>query len=561
MNIQEYDCQAGFNVFAVDYFSKNTDVRTSLNISILNKSTYEEFNEYSAPIWAEIKKIYSLENEEASTENLKNRMVTDYANIFSLPKFQNSKVADFIDYVYMKPKSLGFLQIQVVHAIARLIYERSFWTNINSQLVSLKKVTGNYDEIYKKFPNSDLAGYANLLKSFEVNLMCAAEARLKKDLNDDYTLKIDEWIKNNKENFPLITVLNLSAGKVNYSCLTSEISHFTGLTKIHLKGFNLKNLPTEIGNLKKLNYIDLRENSFLEFPAILTELIGLEAINLSYNKITIIPGTIKNLINLKKLTLNNNSISSVSESLCLLKLTTLNLERNPITRGNLPANICAKKISIAEHLIQQQKEQLNLTSTQEKLVKKIRKVQKEEFEIERLVSYSNEDARVFLIKQKQNQNFLQSGFRTPFTNPAQAQLEQSQIQQIEKLLQDYTQLKSYHANMILNIQQRMKQPVRQQQHEQLIRLCQQQHERRMLLLKQIMDLQFQHMHTNMKQMFQQPKPLVEIIEQEIESDGEEDSLSIEEDVKEPLDAVQNNKRNNSFDEYEDESDLKKHRKK
>ncbi len=110
-------------------------------------------------------------------------------------------------------------------------------------------------------------------------------------------------------------------------------------------------------SLVNLKYIALDKNSLEEFPIVLCYLISLKTLNLAYNNIKYLPYQIKEMTKLRNLTLFRNSISSIDGSLCNLKLYSLNLKKNPITRNDLPINMLAKKIIIGESILEQEIEE------------------------------------------------------------------------------------------------------------------------------------------------------------------------------------------------------------
>lgn len=346
MNLEAIDYSAGFCAFALCYYNMNDDIRKSYLISKVNKYCQVGYQESS--IWIEIRKLYSLKNVKVSYNELQSRVLTDFTN--------------FCQH-YPKPLYINFEQIFIVHAHARLVYERNFWNEVNIVILDSKNAIGNFNEICRNIP--EIKDFLNLYDS------------IGKDQLKNVILKIDEWVNNNKIIFSMVNILDNK--KNDISALTSEISYFTGLQKIYLSDQNIKSLPNEICNLKNLKYIALDKNNIEEFPSVLCSLTNLESINLSFNKIKLLPDDIKNLTKLKTLTLSNNSIDSINESICSLKLSSLNLSKNPINRTDLPKNMLAKKVIIAESLKEQEQQQLAILNKQKKLQKEelIRKVEKE----------------------------------------------------------------------------------------------------------------------------------------------------------------------------------------
>lgn len=359
MNIEAHDYSAGFGVFAANYFFMSDDIKNSSIVSRVNKQCHNEF-------WEGIRNIYSLKKNEVTNEELQKRILTDLTN--------------YCEH-YPEPFKINLNQIFRLHCHARLIYERGLWNEV-SPLIQSRKAKGDFKEICGNiYPNNNIGS-----------------ERL-----NEVIFKIDEWINTNKKKFKLITILNNSDNFI--SALTIEISYFTGLQKIYLSDQYIKHLPDEMCNLTNLKYIDLSNNNIEEFPKVLCELTKLESINLSYNKIKSLPDDIENLTHLKSLTLSNNLINSISKSVCSLKLSTLNLNFNPINRNELSKKMLAKKIVIAESPVEQKKQQLVI-------LKKQRKLQKEEQQ----AKAKEESKKKHLIQQNKNQQFLQNNPCREFFN-------------------------------------------------------------------------------------------------------------------------------------------------
>lgn len=320
MNVPEYESLPALNVFAIDYFSKNTDIRFSLLLSQVNKYWQSQF---PTSIWREVRKIYSLSEKETSNEELKNRMLTDLINVCQ--PFKNTE--GDIEYSYFPVKQLGFDEISCIHYYARVKYEKVVWSNIHETEV-----------IYKStIP-------AETIQSWEIDYP-ASEVEKEKFHNTAQI--IDECIKNNKENF--INPIQLKAEGLpltKFSALPLEILFFTGLKKLYLSNNKLCSLPIEIQNLKKLTYIDLKSNCIKNFPDVLCNLPLLKSINLSDNHIITIPDKITSLKKLKNLTLNDNKIESISESVKNLSLQTLNLKNNPIQLSDIKGKVQAENLYI-----------------------------------------------------------------------------------------------------------------------------------------------------------------------------------------------------------------------
>lgn len=337
MNLDFGDPSAAFGAFALNYYNNFDNIRLSSVISKVNKYCQDGYKESS--VWLQVKKIYALNNTQVSYEELQSRVLTDFTNF--------SKH-------YGKPLYIDLEKIFIVHAHARIVYERNLWSKVNGEIIKSKDAVGNFEEICMNIPTVyPCVSIYNSISSDRVN---------------DLILKIDAWINNNKKNLNLITVLDANFNRL--TALPIEISHFTGLQKIYLAGQNIKTLPKEFCSLKKLKYINLDSNEIEEFPRVLCDLTNLESINLSSNKIKSLPDDIKKIIKLKNLTLKNNLIKSINESLCSLKLSTLNLDKNPINRTDLPKNMLAKKVIIAETQAVQEKQQLAIADNEKKLQRK-----------------------------------------------------------------------------------------------------------------------------------------------------------------------------------------------
>lgn len=305
-------CVYGFGVFASNYYNNQHDIRKSCVISKVNK--YCQILYQQSWIWVGIRNIYSLNNIAVSYEELQKRIFTDYTNVSQ--HFQPSYFLD-LNYIFM------------MHVYARIYYERQLWGPVGDLLAALK-------QSFKNYPKLCLPDSASQLIDIQ---------------------KIDQWIEKNRKFFLLINELDFSF-KGGISSLTIEISYFTGLRKIYLSGQNIKSLPIEMRSLVNLKHIALDKNKLDYFPIVLCYLISLKSINLSNNNIKYLPCQIKKMIELRKLTLFRNSISSVNNSLCSLKLNSLNLKRNPITRNDLPKNMLAKKITIDEPILEQKSDQI-----------------------------------------------------------------------------------------------------------------------------------------------------------------------------------------------------------
>lgn len=371
MNLDFSDPSAAFGAFALNHYNKFDNIRLSSVISKVNKYCQDEYKESS--VWVEVKKIYALNNTQVSYEELQSRVLTDFTNF--------SKH-------YGKPLFINFEKIFIVHAHARIVYERNLWNKVNGEIIKSKDAVGNFEEICKNIPIIyPCVSIYNSISSGGVN---------------DLILKIDTWINNNKKNLNLITVLDVNFNRL--TALPIEISHFTGLQKIYLAGQNIKTLPKEFCSLKKLKYIALDRNEIEEFPRVLCDLTNLESINLSSNKIKSLPDDIKKIVKLKNLTLKNNLIKSINESLCSLKLSTLNLDKNPINRTDLPKNMLAKKVIIAETQAVQEKQQLAILDQEKKLERK------REFSLkqEQIWKAAEEKRIQESIMRSQQQHFIQN---------------------------------------------------------------------------------------------------------------------------------------------------------
>lgn len=554
MNIEEFDYTMAFDAFAQNYFCNDFDIRNSLLISSLNKSYQMDFLKSS--IWSEYRKIYSVEQKDISNEDLKKRMITDFTNVFS--------ESAPLEYFQSQPKKMGLKEILVVHGFARIFYEPRLWETTRSQLLDFGKNEGGF---LRNENNAEIPGFfeqkKNVFKNLELNNLPDFEEINK--LSIDSTLKIDNWININKINFHLITDLSCYT-PLRFPALTPEISLFTGLKKIHIN-LGLKNLPDGMINLKNLNYIDLQNNLLEEFPVVLTDLIKLSAINLSHNKIKAIPEEIGNLTKLKRLTLANNAIVSIGKTLCGMKLDSLNLEKNPINRTVLPIDMAAKKIFIAETAVQQEKEQLTIRKASEKMVSQHLKMQKDQFAYQ-YTNQKHEQAQIEQsIKNNQQQQYLQQiVFHHQIFKPSElevkkSQMKQFQADQIKKLMELYGIKKSFdqgeHYRKVMNSTE----PLTQKIFKQIMKESKKQQLELITLLQQVQQLQFKHRIElgNLKnQLFQQIQSTINIIEQKHQESDNEDSSSVAEDVKEHIDAIQNNKRKNDEDD-EDEFDVKKPR--
>jgi len=556
MNIEEFDYTMGFYAFAENYFCNDFDVRNSFLISSLNKSYQNKFLESS--IWSEYRKIYSVEQKDVSNAELKKRMITDFTNVFS-------ETAP-LEYFQSQPNKMGLKEILVVHGFARIFCECNLWQAVQSRLIDIEKNVGDFFQDNDYLKNNDpLIMHKAAIAFMDLNINNLQDFAKITELCRNTTLKIDNWINTNKINFHLISDLTFGRSYMDCKAITPEISLFTGVTKIQMCSLGLKNLPDEVRNLKNLTYIDLHDNLLEEFPAVLTELTKLNAINLSHNKIKSIPTEIEKLTKLKRLTLTSNCIISINDSLLNLNLDSLNLDKNPINRTVLPVNMAAKKIFIAETAAQQEKEQLSIRKANEKNAINLLKTQRAEFKYQYEFYNSQKTKLEQSINGSQQQQLLQQVvfhhqiFKLPELEVKKNQMKQFQAKQIKKLMELYTIKKSFdqgeHYRKLMNSTEPFAQKVFKQMledsKEQLLVLI--------TLLNQVQQLQFKHRMELSKlnnQMFQQIQSSINIIEQK--NLEKEDSISMDEDVKEPL--IQNNKRNNSFDEDDnDQSDLKKPR--
>ncbi len=564
MNIQEYDYNDGLYAFAQYFWASSLDIGNSILISSLNKFYQKEFLESS--IWSEYRKIYSVEQKDVSNAELKKRMITDFTNVFS-------ETAP-LEYFKFQPQKMGLKEIFVVHGFARIICDSNIWDRVHSRLVCLKK---NEDGDLKRDNNNI---QFNLHGNYQINGLFEPQKHefQKLDLNHlpdfetlnklsiNSTLKVNNWINTNKKNFHLITELTLANSNIYLPALTPEISLFTGLKKISIS-LGLKKLPDGMANLKNLSIIDLQHNLLEEFPLVLTNLSKLMAINLSHNKIKTFPTEITNLTKLKRLTLKNNCIISIPDFLSSLKLDSLNLEKNPINRTILPVNMAAKKIFLAETAAEQEKEQLSLKKANEKKTFNLLKDQRANFKYH-YDFYNNQKIKLeqsiygSLQQQVMQQIVLQHQIFKPCEfEIKKAHLQQLQANQINKLMELYKIKNSIDQGKNYRTINNSSEPLSQKILKQMLDELKDQQIELITLLQQIQQLQHQHrieLNNLRNRMFQQIQASLDIIKQK--NLEKEDSISMDEDVKEQLDVVRTEKRNNSFDEDDsDQSDLKKPR--
>lgn len=355
MNIAEYESLPALDVFAIDYFSKNTDIRFSLLLSQVNKYWHGQF---PTSIWREARKIYSLNETETSQQELKNRMLTDLINVCQPYK----DTGGGISYTYFPIKQLGFDEISCIHYYARVKFEKTLWSNYHETTV-----TYNLNEPVL------------LPQAWEIDFPENAE---EKEKFRNTTQNIDKCIKNNKKKF--INAVQLKAEGnpgVKFSALPIEIPFFTGLCKLYLSYNKLRSLPLEIQNLKNLTYISLKSNCIKLFPEVLCNLAKLKSINLSDNLITSISDKITSLKKLKNFTLNDNKIISISESVMNLSLKTLNLLNNPIQLKDITGKVRAENLYINGQLKKSVKirlKQLELEEQEQMLQQQVMKERMEQ---------------------------------------------------------------------------------------------------------------------------------------------------------------------------------------
>lgn len=556
MNIAEYDYNDGLYAFAQNYWSNSFDIGNSMLISSLNKFYQKEF--LISSIWSEYRKIYSVEQKDVSNAELKKRMITDFTNVFS-------ETAP-LEYFQSQPKKMGLKEILVVHSFARIFCECNLWQAVQSRLIDIEKNVGDFFQDDYSLKNSAPFTQHQAATAFKnLNINNLQDFEKITELCRDTSFKIDNWINTNKINFHLISDLTFGRSYMGCKAFTPEISLFTGLKKIQMCSLGLKNLPDEVRNLKNITYIDLHDNLLEEFPVVLTELTKLNAINLSHNKIKSIPTEIEKLTKLKRLTLTNNCIISINDSLCHLKLDSLNLDKNPINRTVLPVNMAAKKIFIAEIAAQQEKEQLSISKANEKNAINRLKTQRKDFEYQYEFYNSQKTKLEQSINGSQQQQLLQQVvFHHQIFKPSEfevkkSQMKQFQANQIKKLMELYTIKKSLDKGELYRKLMNSTEPLTQKALKQILEDSKEQQLGLITLLNQVQQLQFNHrmeLSNLQNQMLQQIQSSLDSVEQK--NLEKEESISIDEDVKEPL--TQNNKRNNSFDEDDnDQSDLKKPR--
>ncbi len=107
------------------------------------------------------------------------------------------------------------------------------------------------------------------------------------------------------------------------------------VTKITLRGLQLKVVPRCINRLTNLTKLDFKSNNITKIPDFVFDLVNLEHLDFSFNAIDYLPycDPINKLVNLTYLNLDSNGISDISISLPKLKY--LSLSYNKLTKINL----------------------------------------------------------------------------------------------------------------------------------------------------------------------------------------------------------------------------------
>jgi len=109
------------------------------------------------------------------------------------------------------------------------------------------------------------------------------------------------------------------------------------LTKLSLRGMDLKEIPEEIFKYHRLKKLDLSFNNLTSIPKDIARLKYLKTFDLSNNQITALYSGLFGLENLRILNLNGNKIKSIPESFSKLKnLSILSLSNNRFVQFPFP---------------------------------------------------------------------------------------------------------------------------------------------------------------------------------------------------------------------------------
>jgi Leucine-rich repeat (LRR) protein len=102
----------------------------------------------------------------------------------------------------------------------------------------------------------------------------------------------------------------------------------TSLTRLHIGGNQLTELPPEIGNMTSLRDLALYRNQLTELPPEIGNLTSLRDLHLEYNQLTELPSQIGDLAGLESLRVGNNQLTAIPPS--MVKLEKLSQGRSSI---------------------------------------------------------------------------------------------------------------------------------------------------------------------------------------------------------------------------------------